>query len=161
VVWRYLDTGTNLGPAWVAPDFDDSAWASGPAELGYGDRADGRPEVTVVGYGPNPNNKFITTYFRRAFYVHDASLVRSLNARLVRDDGSVVYLNGAEVWRDNMPTGTVTFATLAASTVSSTAESNWFTRVLSPGALVDGWNFLAVEIHQYRTNSAISASTLN
>ncbi len=153
-VWNYLDTGTNLGSAWIAPEFDDSTWASGPAELGYGDLADGRPEATVVSYGTNANNKFITTYFRRAFHVPDASLVRSLNARLIRDDGAVVYLNGAEVWRENMPAGTVTFATLAASTASGTAESNWFTRVLVPATLGHGWNVLAVEIHQDRTNSS-------
>jgi cell surface hyaluronidase len=147
-VWKYLDTG------WIAPGFDDTAWASGPAELGYGDIPDGRPEATVVSYGTNANNKFITTYFRQTFHVPDASLVRSLNARLIRDDGAVVYLNGAEVWRDNMPTGTVTFTTLAASTASGTAESNWFTRVLAPAALVDGWNSLAVEVHQDRTNSS-------
>ena len=152
--WKYLDTGTNPGTAWLAPGFDDTAWASGPAELGYGDIPDGRPEATVVSYGTNANNKFITTYFRRAFHVPDASLVRSLNARLIRDDGAVVYLNGAEVWRENMPAGTVTFATLAASTVSSTAESNWFTRVLAPATLGNGWNVLAVEIHQDRTNSS-------
>ena len=115
---------------------------------------DGRPEATVVSYGTNANNKFITTYFRRAFHVPDASLVRSLNARLIRDDGAVVYLNGAEVWRENMPAGTVTFATLAASTASGTAESNWFTRVLAPAALGNGWNVLAVEIHQDRPNSS-------
>ena len=153
-VWNYLDTGTNLGSAWIAPEFDDSAWANGPAELGYGDLADGRPEATVVSYGTNANNKYITTYFRRAFHVPDASLVRSLSARLVRDDGAVVYLNGAEVWRENMPTGTVTYATLAATTVATTAESNWFTRVLSPASLVDGWNTIAVEVHQDRTNSS-------
>ncbi len=153
-VWRYLDTGTNLGTAWIAPEFDDSAWASGPAELGYGDIPDGRPEATVVSYGTNANNKYITTYFRRAFHVPDVSLVRSLSARLVRDDGAVVYLNGAEVWRENMPTGTVTYATPAATTVATTAESNWFARVLSPALLVDGWNSLAVEVHQDRTNSS-------
>ena len=40
-IWKYLDTGTNLGTAWLAPGFDDTAWASGPAELGYGDIPDG------------------------------------------------------------------------------------------------------------------------
>src|SRR5467141_1189505 len=64
-VWKYLDNGSDQGTAWVAPSFDDSAWASGPAQLGYGDG----DEATVVGFGPDPNNKYITTYFRRAFTV--------------------------------------------------------------------------------------------
>ena len=35
--WRYLDTGTNPAAAWTQPTFDDAAWKSGAAELGYGD----------------------------------------------------------------------------------------------------------------------------
>jgi len=34
-VWKYLDNGSNQGTNWIAPNFDDSAWASGPAPLGY------------------------------------------------------------------------------------------------------------------------------
>ena len=36
-VWKYLDTGVNLGSTWTPLNFNDSTWASGPAELGYGD----------------------------------------------------------------------------------------------------------------------------
>ena len=32
-VWKYLDNGSDQGTAWIAPGFDDSAWAAGPAEL--------------------------------------------------------------------------------------------------------------------------------
>ena len=42
---------------------------TGTAELGYGDG----DEYTVVSFGPDPNNKYITTYFRHAFNVVDAS----------------------------------------------------------------------------------------
>ena len=55
--------------AWIAAGFNDSAWASGPAQLGYGDG----DETTVVSYGPDANNKYITTYFRRAFLVTNAA----------------------------------------------------------------------------------------
>src|SRR5262249_33094290 len=58
--WRYLDDGTDQGTAWREVSFDDSAWASGPAQLGYGDG----DEATVVSFGPDANNKYITTYFR-------------------------------------------------------------------------------------------------
>ena len=33
-IWKYLDQGSNQGTAWRAPAFNDSAWASGPAQLG-------------------------------------------------------------------------------------------------------------------------------
>ena len=35
--WSYLDDGSDQGSAWADPLFDDSTWATGPAELGYGD----------------------------------------------------------------------------------------------------------------------------
>src|SRR5439155_26286496 len=61
--WKYLDNGSNQGAAWKATSFNDSTWKSGPAQLGYGDG----DEATVVAFGPDPNNKYITTYFRRSF----------------------------------------------------------------------------------------------
>src|ERR1043166_3393457 len=65
--WKYLDNGSDLGTVWQQVAFDDSSWLSGPAQLGYGDG----DERTVVGYGPNPNFKYLTTYFRRAFTIGD------------------------------------------------------------------------------------------
>src|SRR5688572_28326047 len=62
-VWKYRDDGTDQTAAWRALNFDDSQWSNGPAQLGYGDG----DEATVVGFGPNANDKYITTYFRRKF----------------------------------------------------------------------------------------------
>src|SRR4026209_259996 len=57
--WKYLDNGTDQGTAWRATSFNDSTWPSGPAQLGYGDG----DESTTLGFGPDANNNFITTYF--------------------------------------------------------------------------------------------------
>ena len=57
----------------------------------------------------------LTTYYRRTFNVADANAVSTLTASLVADDGAVVYLNGVEVARDNMPAGGVTAVTPALS----------------------------------------------
>ena len=81
-VWKYLDNGTNQGTAWRATSFNDTSWKSGPAQLGYGDG----DEATVVSYGPNANNKYITTYFRDSFTVADASRVSAMTLQLIRDD---------------------------------------------------------------------------
>src|SRR5687768_4199634 len=43
-VWKYLDNGSDQGTAWRGTSFSDSSWASGPAELGYGDAGEARPE---------------------------------------------------------------------------------------------------------------------
>ncbi len=142
-VWKYLDTGTNSFPTWTQINFDDSAWASGPAELGYGDGG----EATIVNGGA-ANNHFTTTWFRRSFTVANAALFTNLLLNLVRDDGAVVYLNGVELWRSNMPDSPVTPFTLAPIAVSGANESAFFSTALSARFLTNGPNVIAVEVHQ-------------
>lgn len=148
--WSYLDDGSDQGTAWRQPAFDDSSWSSGPAELGYGDG----DEATVVSYGPDSGNKFATTYFRRAFAVADPGGIASLALGLRRDDGAVVYLNGTEVYRSNLPAGAITYATFASSAIGGADESTFQTASLDPGVLVPGLNVVAVEIHQANGSSS-------
>src|SRR6185436_4979693 len=63
-----------------------------------------------------------------------------------RDDGATVYINGTEVWRLNLPTGTIAYNTLALGAVAD--ETTWQTVAISPSALVAGSNTIAVEMHQ-------------
>jgi Carboxypeptidase regulatory-like domain/PKD domain/Peptidase M66 len=150
-VWNYLDTGVDPGPAWSGLNFDDTDWRSGPAQLGYGDG----DEATVVSFGPNPSAKFTTTYFRRAFPVPDASEVANLTIRLLRDDGAVVYLNGIELYRSNMPqTGPILFSTFASSSTGKPEETLYQETRVPAGSLVDGVNVLAVEVHQQSLSSS-------
>lgn len=145
--WKYLDNGTNQGTAWRGTTFDDSTWKSGPAQLGYGDG----DEATVVGYGGDPNNKYITTYFRKAFTVSDPSSLSALTLNLLRDDGAVAYLNGTEVFRTNMPAGTITSSTLASTSIE---DDTYYAASVSPSLVVAGTNVLAVEVHQGASNSS-------
>src|SRR6185437_12633587 len=77
----------------------------------------------------------------------------TLTLNLLRDDGAVVYLNGTEVRRDNMPAGVPTYTTLATTLVAGTDEQTYFSSLISGSYLVTGTNQLAVEIHQGGTNS--------
>ena len=144
--WKHLANGSNQGTNWSAANFNDEAWASGPAELGYGDTADGRPEATVISFGPNVNAKYITTYFRRKFVVSNSWTITNLTLGLLRDDGGIVYLNGVEVFRSNLPNGPVNFSTLATNATDD--GTVFFTNRVNPALLVEGTNVLAVEIHQ-------------
>lgn len=153
--WKYLPITNDVGTAWRESDFDDSPWASGPAQLGYGDQ----DEMTVVPFVfEQDGGKNTSTYFRHAFRATNTAQVTNLLVRLLRDDGAVVYLNGVELFRSNMPTGLVTHSTFASMAVSSPDENNvFFPTNLAPTALRDGTNVLAVEIHQYsRVNQDIS-----
>jgi len=142
-VWKYLDTGTDQGTAWVAPAFADGTWASGPAELGFGDGG----EATTNTAG------FITYYYRHTFNVGDASSITNLRARLKRDDGAVAYLNGVEVFRDNMPAGSILFDTLAATTAADDGAT-FIAHNFPATGLVSGNNVFAIEVHQSATTSS-------
>ncbi len=149
-VWKYLDNGSDQGAAWKEPAFDDTIWKSAPARFGYG----GDGEKTIVGFGPDPNRKFATTYFRRAFDVADPASFPWLTLSLLRDDGAVVYLNGTEVRRDNMPAGLITSTTFASASIPNADEQVFFPSTLSANWLVRGRNVLAVEIHQANLTSS-------
>lgn len=148
-VWKYHDLGQDLGTAWRMPGFSDGSWADGAAELGY--RNGG---LTDLDYGTDVDNKYPTYYFRKQFSVDDASAFGSLTLDLLRDDGAVVYLNGIEVVRDNMPAGSINYSTYASTTVGGASEDTFYSFEIPATELVDGPNVLAVEIHQKSPTSS-------
>jgi hypothetical protein len=151
--WKYLDNGSNQGTSWRASGFNDASWASGPAQLGYGDG----DEATVVGYGPNASNKYITTYFRRNFTLANANAHLGYLLRVVRDDGVVIHLNGTEVFRQNFNQGGLGHTSLAYTAVSDAEEDQVLEELLSPSLFTNGVNTIAVELHQ----SAVTSSDLS
>ena len=148
-LWRYEDSGTDLGTSWTELSYDDSAWDFGQGELGYGDG----DENTVLDFGGDPDNKIITYYFRKTFTVADPSVFDGLTLNLRRDDGAVVYLNGTELARSNMPSGAIDYLTLASTPIAGGDESALNTFELD-NTLQAGENVLAVEIHQIGGNSS-------
>ena len=142
--WKFLDDGSNQGTAWRERGFVDTSWAVGKGQLGYGDGDEG----TVVSFGDNPAAKHVTTYIRKMLAIPVASDVSELTFKLLRDDGAVVYVNGVEVIRDDVPDGPVVFDTLASSSAGGAEESTYFEFTVPPGMLVDGDNIIAVEVHQ-------------
>ncbi len=151
-VWKYLNTGVNAGTAWRELGFDDSAWPSGKAELGYGDAKDGRPEATVIGYGGVDTNKFITYYFRRSFVLTNPPVFGGLTVQLKRDDGGIVYLNGTNIFSSNMPQGPVNYLTRA--NLASDDGTVFYSTNAPASLLRQGTNTVAVEIHQESVTSS-------
>jgi hypothetical protein len=150
-VWSYRDTGEDLGTLWTGLAFADSAWAAGSGPLGYGNGT----EATVVSWGPDSSAKYITTYFRRKFNITNPSGFSALGLRLKRDDGAVVYLNGSELFRDNLPAGRIDYLTVASSGIGSPEEEIYLVATnLNPGTLLAGDNVVAVEIHQRSGSSS-------
>jgi lysophospholipase L1-like esterase len=141
--WSYSDTGTDLGTIWTQPSYDDSAWAAAPARFGYGEPV---PE-THVSFGSASTNVNPTTYFRTKFVVPWNENFTNLNFRLSQTGGAVVWLNGVEAYRTNLPAGPITYSNLATMHIGNENEYILFPTNLAL-TLPRGTNVIAVEVHQ-------------
>ena len=151
--WRYLADGTDQGVLWRATTFDDSTWLSGPAELGYGDTADGRPEATNI--RPDPvNTPVYPTYYFRAHFTAPADLtfLANVRGRILRDDAAAIYLNGVQVFRDTNLSAGALFADYA--TAGTPSETDYFEFTIPATAIIPGDNVIAVEVHQVGVTSS-------
>jgi len=149
--WKYLDNGSDQGSAWRAPGFDDSAWASGSAPLGYGGITN-TVLATTINSGGDVSNRYITTYFRRKVNIADPAALSTVIFKMHVDDGAVVYVNGVEVLRDKIsPDPVVHYRTLAAGGGN---EGVFDAFEVNAAYFVAGENTIAVELHQEGAGSS-------
>ncbi len=147
--WKYWDQGSDQGTAWRSTSFDDASWPEGPATLGFGN---GGEDTEIE--GGTSSNRHPTIYFRTYFTVTKLGTYESVELNLLRDDGAVVYINGEEVLRSNMPSGPIEYTTLASGTVSGDDEEAVHSWELEPSVLISGRNTIAVEVHQVELDSS-------
>lgn len=139
--WSYRAEASAAPENWAQASFDDSAWQTGAAPLGYGDAA---IATQIAAKGTRP----VTTYYRSHFQVADANALKGVTVKYLADDGAVVYVNGVEVDRTRMGSGTVSYTTRADAAPNYAAASASPSEVFVPAsALKTGDNLIAVETH--------------
>jgi hypothetical protein len=147
--WQVNASGTDLGTNWLDQAYDDTqaGWSSGLGLFGYTPSAGAYPPIqTSLASGPT------TYYFRTHFnWTNDSANVAFVVTNYA-SDGAVFYINGVEVKRLRMPSGTVSYATAAASTNSPTGHADVFG--VDGGVLQYGDNILEVENHQASGSAA-------
>ncbi len=146
--WRWHEADPGVG--WEALDFDDDGWKAGPAPLGFGVGGEG----TVLPGNKDPDDRPITTYFRRRFQAEAGDLGPWLRLRISVDDAAIVYLNGVEVYRINMQEDEVHDDTKASLAVGSWFSKRFAETLIAGEALVVGENILAIEVHQQAPTSS-------
>lgn len=159
--WRYYDLGAEPPASgkltWRDPGYPDNSWGQGPAIIGFAGSATANPVATVTRRYVNGVSapQVTTTYLRGTFTLDRTNEVSNLLVDLLRDDGVVIYLNGVELFRDNMNAGAPTYSTYAAATVGSPDQNTYFNLSVNPGNLLRvGANTLAVELHQCNASSS-------
>lgn len=143
--WKYLYNNSNLGTAWRNPAYNDTAWPTGTAELGYGD-GDENTVIPIV--DSSPGQKAATAYFRRTFNVADLTGISNLSVTVEYDDAYAVYLNGTRIG-GNLPVDPA-YNYYSGNPIEDTQA----TTQVSPSLLVAGTNVLAVEVHQANGTSS-------
>jgi uncharacterized repeat protein (TIGR01451 family) len=172
-VWNYHSNGavpannpapTNWKqPAYVMP----AAWnvgaipVNGAGKYGYSNPANLSITTCIKSSAaatlcvPAAGAKYISYYFRRTVNFTLAELTTTFRTILVnmkRNDGIVVYINGVERIRNNMPNGLIGNGTLASTNIAMGPAEN-LTRQLSPSYFVAGANTIAVEVHLQNANN--------
>ena len=155
--WKYLDDGSEQGTAWRASAFNDSAWSNGVGRLGFG--PDPAATTTIRKFvqvaGVDTTRQITNFYFRRAFVVTNPAVFTNVQFRYQRDDGCIVFLNGTQIFTNNMPLPPITANSFASTTVSgATAAQMFWTNTLAASVLQAGNNVLAVEVHQSTAGSS-------
>ncbi len=138
--WKYNDNGVSLdNTGWTSPDYDDTSWNSGAAPLGYG-----KTQTT------NLTQYLQTYYFRKTINIDE--IPASVSMDYVIDDAFVIYVNGVEAGRYNLPNGTITYNTNASTYAYNNPDKG--TMTLDASLFHEGTNVIAVEVHNFLNPSS-------
>ena len=169
-VWNYHSIGAapandGIGNTWIASAYTLPAlWNTGASPVAGGGKYgyNAAPIITCIPSGCAPVcspastcDKYTAYYFRRTVSFTAAELSTTFNniqLNLKRDDGVVIYINGIERARDNMPAGIPAYVTLATTDIAVGATENYSVN-LSPAFFTAGVNTIAVEIHTQRVRA--------
>ncbi len=152
--WRYNTNSLN-GVNWTAADYDDTAW-SGPSNALLYIETDALPATKNTPLPPRPTTSlpFNTYFFRTTFVVSNAPEIDLLVFSNVVDDGAVFYLNGVEIRRLYMPSGTIDYSTPSSSSHEASTYDIFDLNGDALTNLVEGTNLLAAEVHQTSDTSS-------
>lgn len=154
--WRYLDSA-EAGEGWQNIEFSDTSWSQGLAILGHGtlgNTGSVLPVATTIGLASGGGEKPITSYLRKEFTVGAGLQLDGVAGEVLADDGVVVYINGTEVFRKNLPSGTITSSTEALRAIGGNAEVEYQSFSVPSSLLRPGVNVVAAELHQVSSDSS-------
>ncbi len=122
--------------SWNDLRYNVSDWKTGAAPIGFG-----WDDITTTTHAVN------TLYLRKTVMLENIEEISRILLRCNFDDGMILYLNGREIRRFNLPEGEVAYETLAEEendpSRSNSASASGYDLVL-----YEGVNLIAVEVHQ-------------
>jgi len=146
-IWNYKIGSQDIPLNWIEEGFDAGDWSTGPGGFGYGDGDDN----TIL-------NDIVSVFLLKDFEVLDKNIISELLLHADFDDGFVAYLNGIEIARKNL--GVVGERVSYDASTPSFLEAQQFQGLLpvaiplDPNVLKNGTNTLAIQVHNYLTDSS-------
>ena len=139
--WRYM-RGQKPASDWRTTR---RTWSSGTAPLGFGEDT-GALGTTII---PGPSAELYAIYLQRPFALTTVPKA-GLELATWADDGVVIFVNGTEVVREGVPSGTVNSKTPALDSVpSETARDRLIHAVVPASVLTTGTNFIAARVQAH------------
>jgi uncharacterized repeat protein (TIGR01451 family) len=150
--WRYNQTAAYFNNAWAASNFVDTGW-SGPSRalLAVESSSTITPLIgTTLSLGRT--SYYFRTWFNLPTNFPAGTLLR---ATTMIDDGAVIFINGQQVQRVRMTSGSYNANTFANAQppVNSDASQEFFYWFAATN-LVRGSNVIAAEVHQINSGSS-------
>ncbi|KAK8812224.1 hypothetical protein WA158_007458 [Blastocystis sp. Blastoise] len=131
--WKYLNDGSAAPSGWNTASFSDAAWSTG-----------------ISGSLPTPTGT--TQYYRTTFSVAAIDATSAGYEISIKGyAGIAAYLNGQEIMRANLPTGTLSSSTLATSELANWSFFKASLSLIINPILTVGTNVLAIELHKKET----------
>lgn len=144
--WLYYDKGSLDGYNWKSATYNTTSWKSGATPAGYSNGG-------VIGEVTKTAQSLLTYYFRKNVTLDEApSNNDEFTLSYVIDDGFVVYVNGTEAGRYNMPSGQQGYSVAASTYAPGNPDSG--TMTLPANLFKKGDNTIAVEVHNNSTTSS-------
>ncbi|NBB20078.1 hypothetical protein GVN20_12000 [Runella sp. CRIBMP] len=156
--WKYREAfqdAVNIGNGnWKTDAYNDAAWSSGQAPLGYEDIISTPPKPLINTWlrpaGSHTSSSLPrTNYFRKSFTIVNPAQYSGYRIKTWCDDGLIVYINGIMVFSHNMPMPPIDSLTLS----SVTAPNDSLYGEITINTALPGNNVIAVELHQSSNSS--------
>jgi hypothetical protein len=157
--WRFNQNGPAYDATWAQTAHavggsGSEQWQSGAGAIAYETSA--TVDIATTLRFPGLNSPYVMTYYFETEFSVTAGQLANLAALKIRhalDDGAVIYINGHEATRINMPGGVINSATTASANVEAGIALSAYVP-LPATALVPGTNRLSVEVHQFAAGNS-------
>lgn len=149
--WSYL-FNQNPTQNWMSKDFDDSNWFKGVTTIGFGDSG-----LKTKIKGKNLQKTVSKIFFRHEFELGNLELnsLKKLKINLLADDGALIFINGREASRYNLPEGPINLETRALKIIRKEDGEMIYSNFTIPSHfLLPGKNIVSVILFQRKGQSS-------